>query len=285
MEVEGQGTKSWVQEHACFLMDGFIRLVCSMKLSVRAGAALRAAFFHFCISILVAVAAGSLVFGLWYPFPYRELAGGRELFLLIVTVDVVCGPLLTMVLFNPQKPRRELTADLGLVILVQLMALAYGLYSLALARPVYLAYEVDRFRVVSVADIQEGELKPELGGFHRLPWLGPKIVGVRDPVDAEEKLKSLDLSFQGNEPSARPDWWVAYEEVKATVLSRARPMQQLRERQPDDEHKIDEAVRDSGQPEASLQWVPLTGFKSTSWVALVDARTAEVRAFAPVDGF
>lgn len=77
-----------------------------------------------------------------------------------------------MVLFNPQKPRRELNADLGLVILVQLMALAYGLYSLALARPVYLAYEVDRFRVVSVADIQEGELKPEWEGFCRLPWLG-----------------------------------------------------------------------------------------------------------------
>lgn len=32
-------------------------------------------------------------------------------------------------------------------------------------------------------------------------------------------------------------------------------MQQLRERQPDDERKIDEAVRDSRQPEAKLQWV------------------------------
>lgn len=256
-----------------------------MKLSVRAGAALRAAFLHFCVSILVAIVAGMLVFGVWYPFPYRELAGGRELFLLIVVVDVVCGPLLTMVLFNPQKPRRELRTDLGLVILVQLMALVYGVYALALARPVYLAYEVDRFRVVSVADIQEGELKPELGGFHRLPWLGPKVIGVRDPVDADEKLKSLDLSFQGNEPSARPDWWVAYEKVRTAVLSRARPIQDLRDRRPDAERKIDEAIRDSGQPEVNLQWVPLTGFKSTSWVAFVDARTAEVLAFAPVDGF
>ncbi|RYH52636.1 MAG: hypothetical protein EON54_14380, partial [Alcaligenaceae bacterium] len=175
-----------------------------MGFSVRVRIASHAALIHLGLSALVAMAGGVLVFGIWYPFPYRQLAGGTELFLLIVVVDVVCGPLLTMVLFSPHKGRRELVTDVGLVIFVQLAALMYGLYSLAQARPVYLAYEVDRFRVVSTADIQAGELKPELGGFHQLPWLGPQIIGIREPRDAEEKLKSLDLSLQGNEPSARP---------------------------------------------------------------------------------
>lgn len=251
----------------------------------RSKAAIRAALVHFGGSLMVAMAAAVLVFGVWYPYPYRELAGGRELFFLIMVVDVVCGPLLTLVLFNPQKPKWELRMDLGLVVAIQLSALAYGVYTLAVARPVYLVYEVDRFRVVSVADIQPGDLRPEAGGLHRLPWVGPKVIGVRQPVDAEEKLKSLDLSLQGNEPSARPDWWVAYEQNKQQVLSRAKPLSLLRDRYPNEKEAIDIGVRDSGLPENNLKWVPLTGFRSTAWVVFVDGSTGDVRAFAPVDGF
>lgn len=246
---------------------------------------MRAALIHFGASALVAVLAAVLVFGVWYPYPYRELAGGRELFLLIVAVDVVCGPLLTLVLFNPKKPRWELSMDLGIVALIQIAALAYGLYTLAVARPVYLVYEVDRFRVVSTADIQEGALNPAAGGLQRLPWWGPKVIGVREPRDADEKLQSLDLSLQGNEPSARPDWWVPFEENKPAVLARAKPISMLRDRHPQQTEAIDKAVRESGMPESDLRWVPLTGFKSTEWVVLVDKQSAEVRAFAPVDGF
>ena len=68
---------------------------------LRFQAALKAALVHLSGSLLVAVMAASLVFGLWYPYPYRELSGGRDLFFLVVAVDVVCGPLLTLVLFNP----------------------------------------------------------------------------------------------------------------------------------------------------------------------------------------
>lgn len=207
------------------------------------------------------------------------------MFFIIVAVDVVCGPLLTAVLFNPKKPRWELITDLGLVAVIQMAALAYGVYTLAMARPVYLVYEVDRFRVVSVADVQPDQLKPELGGLHVLPWTGPKVIGVREPRSPDEKLKSLDLSLQGNEPSARPDWWVSYDEVRAKVKGRAKATKLLRGMRPGDQAKIDDAVKSSGFSEEALVWVPLTGFKSSGWVAFVDAATADVKAFAPVDGF
>ena len=256
-----------------------------MSLSIRGRAAARAAAVHLLASVLVAVLAAALVFGIWYPYPYRELAGGRELFLIVVAVDVVCGPLLTLVLFNPRKSRRELFLDLSLVALVQLAALGYGLYTVAQARPVYLVFEVERFRVVSVADILEGTLKPELGGLHRLPWTGPVTIGVREPRDPDEKLNSLELSLQGNEPSARPDWWQVYDLSKPQVLKRAQPIDALRKKQPGAVSLIDQAVAESGTGESALGWVPLTSFKSTSWVAFVDLKTAEVLAFAPVDGF
>ena len=68
---------------------------------------IRAFTLHLVISLALAVAAAALVFGLWYPYPYREISGGRELFLLIVAVDVVAGLLITLAVFNPAKSRRE----------------------------------------------------------------------------------------------------------------------------------------------------------------------------------
>ena len=66
---------------------------------------------HFGMSLGIAALAGLLVFGLWYPYPYREISGGRELFLLVVTGDVILGPLITMAVFNRTKPAAELSRD------------------------------------------------------------------------------------------------------------------------------------------------------------------------------
>lgn len=256
-----------------------------MAVKDRFRAGFRAAALHLAASALVAALAAALVFGVWYPYPYRELAGGVQLLLVVVGVDLVCGPLLTWVIFNPAKPRRELMTDIGLVVLIQLVALAYGLYSVAMARPIYAVYEVDRFQVVSMADVQPGALHPEQGGLHRVPWTGPKIIGVRDPKDGQENIASLDLSLQGLEPSARPDWWQSYEQTKSKVLSRAQAVSVLRAKQPGKAALIDQAIVESGRLEAELRWVPMTSFKVMDWVAFVDAKTAEVLAFAHVDGF
>lgn len=248
-------------------------------------AALKAASLHLGASTVVAMLAAALVFGVWYPYPYWELTGGRELFLLIVVVDVVCGPLLTLVMFNPRKSRRELAFDLGIVAAIQVVALTYGVCTLAMARPVYLVFEVDRFRVVSTADIQDGQLKSELGGLHRLPWWGPKTIGVRPPRDGEETLQSLDLSLQGNEPSARPDWWVPYDDCREQVKSRAQRIDILRHKHPAKHVVLDDAIRETGRKELDLKWLPLTGFRSNEWIVLLDSDRGNVVGFAPIDGF
>jgi len=110
-------------------------------MSSRFYASVHAAGIHLLCSVFVALLASVLVFGMWYPFPFRELSGGRELFLLVVVVDVICGPILTLVLFCPKKPRAELWRDLGLVAFIQLGALFYGLGAVREARPLFLVHE------------------------------------------------------------------------------------------------------------------------------------------------
>lgn len=255
------------------------------SLTQRLGAAIKAAAVHLSLSLLVAAMAAALVFGLWYPFPYRELVGGRTLFMLVVGVDVVCGPLLTLVLFNPAKPRVELVRDLALVGLIQLAALVYGMYSVALARPVHMVFEVDRLRIVTAAEVEPKDLLKAQAPWNTLPWTGPSLIGARDPIDPADMLNSVNLSLQGNEPSQRPHWWQDYSLSRAAVLKRAKPISALRTKHPQKSVLIDTAVRESGQVESALVWLPLTSFKTTEWVALLDSKTSQPLAYLPLDGF
>src|SRR4030095_4761962 len=124
----------------------------SMITPTRMRAASRAALIHLGLSALVGLTTAAIVFGLWFPYPYRDVAGGQYLFMLLVSVDVVCGPLLTMVLFSPLTSLRELTRARSVARVVQRAPRAYGVHVISEARPVFAAFEVDR--LVAVAAVQ-----------------------------------------------------------------------------------------------------------------------------------
>lgn len=212
------------------------------------------------------------------------------MFILVVAVDIVCGPLLTLVLLNPKKSRKELILDVALVASVQLAALAYGLHSIAIARPVAIAFEVDRFRVVAAADLMaqptSGEVKSDgtTQNQLRVGWFGPIWVGTRLPKDSDERFKSLDLSLQGYEPSSRLDWWQAYELSLPDVLSRAKPLASLNTSAPGLSSRLEQAVKSTGLPPEQLKFLPLLSHKQTDWIVLLDPKGKPI-SFAQVDGF
>lgn len=252
----------------------------------RLRAASRFALKHLAVSVLIAAACAVLVFGLWYPYPYSELAGGRELFLLVVSVDVIIGPLLSLVVYNPRKPRRELWRDLGIVFALQLAALGYGLHSVAQARPVLLAFEGDRFRIVAVPDIDADGLARTAGASARLSWTGPKMIGVRllEPTDPEFPL-SIQQAMAGLHPSFRPQRWVDFDSQRPKVIAEARPLAELKRRRPQQAGLIDTAVRDSGFAEADLGYLPLASQHRTDWIVGVRLKDGEPVLFLPVDAW
>ena len=118
------------------------------------------------------------MFGLWYPGAYRLMAGGRELFVLVTTVDVVLGPLLTFAVFNLKKGWPHLRRDLAVIGVIQLAALGYGLHTVYEARPVAMVFEVDRFRVIIAADVHTTELPQALPAYRSLSLDGPWLLGA-----------------------------------------------------------------------------------------------------------
>lgn len=246
---------------------------------------LRAAGIHFGLSALVAALAGVLVFAIWYPYPYREISGGRELFLLVVSVDVVLGPLITLAIFDRTKSTRELAADLLIVVAIQLSALTYGLWTVFVARPVHLVFEIDRFRIVHAVDVPAELLSRASPGVNPLPLTGPTMLAVRPFKDAAEKFDATVAALGGADLAARPDLWQPYEAAKAGVLAAARPAALLKSRFPAQAAKIDAILRAAGRSAESTAYVPLVGRKSAFWTAFIDPVSADVVAFMPLDSF
>lgn len=249
--------------------------------SLRFKFAVSAMGWHFAGSLLVALLVGALVFGIWFPHPYRELAGGTELFLLIMSVDLVCGPLLTLVLFNPAKPKRELVTDLGLVVLVQLAALVYGVWTLHVARPLYLVHEIDRFKVIALADVDAAEL-------HKLPEIlrpkffkGPQTVGLRD-ANNEERQKVMFESVQGGRDYAeRPNFYIIYNaEQAAKAYAKAKPVADFVKKHPSKQADIEKLQVAPGQ--GQLRYLPIIARQD--WVAMLNPK-GEIIGYLQGDGF
>jgi len=243
-----------------------------------------AAGIHFSLSIAVAALTALLVFGFWYPYPYREISGGRELFLLVVTVDVILGPLITLIIFSRRKPRAELLRDLAVIAMIQLAALGYGTWTVFVARPVHLVFEIDRFRVVHAVDIDEELMDKAPPGVEVLPLWGPTLLAVRPFKDGKESLDATFAALAGTNMGARPDLWRSYDQSRADVLRAAKPSSQLKTRFPAQGAEIDAILHKAGRKPEATAYLPLVG-RSVFWTALVDTTTAEVVAFLPLDSF
>ncbi|RZU01000.1 TfpX/TfpZ family type IV pilin accessory protein [Rivibacter subsaxonicus] len=244
---------------------------------------LRAALIHLSLSVLVASLAGALVFGVWYPSPYREISGGRELFTLLISVDIVLGPLLTFAVFNRRKPRRELVRDLSIIVVLQLAALGYGIWTTAQARPAVLAIEGQRLVTVRPADLAPEELARAPEGLRSLPWFGMLHVGTERPA-GEDTLTAVKLALDGKDYGQRPEAWRPEAVFRQQVAERAAPLAELQKHYPERRAELDAAVAATGRSAEQLGYLPLRA-RQTSWVALIDKQTGEIAGYAPFDGF
>lgn len=255
-----------------------------MKSRLRSAAI--ASGMHLLGSLLVAACCAALVFLLWYPFPYFHLVGGKELFLLMVMVDVVCGPLLTLFVFSPLKPRAEMFLDIGLIVALQLGALAYGLYSVVQARPVFLAFEGDQFKVVSLPDVQLADINSAPENLRKFSYSGPVLIGVKLMSAGDNGfLQSIQLDLQGVAPAFRPERWVDFASQRKQVVSKARSLTGLRKKNPDKLYAIEEALVNAGLPEGELGYLPLSAGSHTNWTVIVSRLDGEPLAYLPLDGW
>lgn len=253
---------------------------------------LRASAVHLVISALVAAGVAALVFMIWYPTPYRDLVGGRELFLIVMGVDLVMGPLLTFVAFNQAKGRRHLARDLATIAALQIGALAFGMHTVWLARPVHVVFEIDRLKVVTAADIVPEMLVDADPVFRTLPKMGPTFIAAVKPTEANAQAKSIELGMAGVDLAQQPATWRTMGDAeRASMWEKALATDKVREaltKRPTAElqllnETLSHLTRTNAISESDIRAIPLMS-RQKSWAAFVTSDGRLLHA-VPIDLF
>ena len=116
---------------------------------------------HLILSVAVFVILLLLIWNFWYPRPFFWTDGGSDGLGTVAFVDIVIGPFLSLVLFNPVKSKRELTLDIGLVVLLQIGAMGYGVYTVYHGRPAVLVHADGLFQVVDHSPFETQGVTPD----------------------------------------------------------------------------------------------------------------------------
>jgi len=161
---------------------------------------------HIGISIAIFLCLLVLLLGYWYQAPFFDLEDGPRAIQIILFVDVVLGPVLTLIVFKPGKP--GLKFDLSLIALFQLSALVYGIWMVQVARPVAVLLTYDALYVASYRTIKESEIpKAEID---KIIGLEPTYLYINLPAEqadfiaismqALKESRAIELLYKYAEP-------------------------------------------------------------------------------------
>lgn len=119
-----------------------------------------ATFYHFLVSLAVFVVLAWFIFFRWFPDFFYAIDGGWEGLRIIILVDLVLGPLLTLIVFKAGKP--GLLFDLILIGIVQVVCLAGGIYIVYNERPTFFVFYEGHFYSASASSYHNyGKTAPD----------------------------------------------------------------------------------------------------------------------------
>lgn len=225
---------------------------------------------HLACSTLVAGSLLAVLYFLWYPGPLFVAGGMVLLAALIVGIDIVLGPLLTLLVFKPGKP--SLKFDLAVIVLLQLSALMYGINVATQSRPAWLVASPQRFTVVHANEL-ESDPTPN-GDYARPGWTGARLVAADLPTLPEQR-NALTFAVLGGAPDIeyRPGLYRPYEEVAARMHETGQPLSRLIQAHPDAEESLRSWLAGHGE-----------GLADTARYHPLFTRTGEIVMFLGPDG-
>src|SRR5690606_376598 len=139
---------------------------------------------HLSISFLIALLVVGLVFFICYPSPLASAVGVTHIFLMLLAIDVIVGPVLGLLVYKEGK--KTLKLDLSVIIIIQIAALCYGIFSIEQGRPAWLVFHADRFELVRKNDIILDNIDQAQPQFQYVSLIKPQFVAVKSAVSAQQ---------------------------------------------------------------------------------------------------
>ena len=181
---------------------------------------------HLSISLLIALFVIGLIFFVWYPSPLAQAVGVIYIFLMLLAIDVVIGPILGILVYKQGK--KTLKMDLIVIILLQLSALGYGIYSIEQGRPAWLVYNVDRFELVRNNEIVDQNINQAQPQFQQSSWLKPQFVATEFANNAQQRSDDMFAEVLGGISIAqRPERYIELNKAKKQMQQRKQKLELL----------------------------------------------------------
>lgn len=182
----------------------------------------QAAGLHLTASFTLAILAALLLFGVWYPQPYTQAAGADRLIMLLIGIDLVLGPLLTLIVYKHGK--KGMAFDIAFIATVQVAALVYGMSVIAQSRPVFVVVSKDMTFLTTAIGVSDEDLaaakEPAFG--HR-SWTGPVLVAAPEPDTAKGREELMESGLAGKDINALPRFFAPFAKAGAGVIRNSLP--------------------------------------------------------------
>ena len=152
----------------------------------------KATFVHLLFSLLIFIVILYFILVEWYPEPFFTAQGGMQGIRLMALVHLVLGPLLTFIVFDHLKKKKDIVFDLSLIAIVQIVALIWGGFLVYSQRPIALVFWEDAFYTVVNDDYAiQGLENPDFSQFSAHV---PPLIYVRSPTTQAELEEFRRLS-------------------------------------------------------------------------------------------
>ncbi len=215
----------------------------------------RASTIHLAISASVVGGVLAVVFLFWYPGPTFEISGARIPVFVLIGVDLVLGPLLTLIVYKEGK--RGLKFDLAFIASVQLVALLYGAGTLHAERPTYLVFAVDRISLVSHKNIDHSLIQHD--ALRQKPFRKLINVFARTPVDPEEFNRFMNSVLFENMPDLdlRAEYWEPWDAGADVIRNAIIPLRNLETDSEVEQEEVSDAI--ARHEHTRLGFLPIGG--------------------------
>jgi hypothetical protein len=245
----------------------------------------------FVLHLLASACALGLILGAlyagWYHWPGWYLTSVLHVTGILLLVDVVLGPAVTLIIASPLKARRVLARDISIIAIVQLTALAYGTSTLWRGRPLYYTFSNDRLETVAASDLDANEIalaqrsNPALAPH----WYSlPRWVWAPLPDDPKEAQRIFNSAISGGRdvidmPRYFRSWNSGLPDLRAQLAA----VTSLKGLSKAEQQSVATRMRSNGLSPVERNALVFWGVNSEKLVAVFDPATLAIRAILEPD--
>ncbi len=225
---------------------------------------LTALLIHLIMSAIVVGLFLLFVTHVWYPAPYFEVSGLTPILLMLVMVDVILGPFLTFIVYK--KGKKTLKFDLSVIVITQLCAFSYGVYTIYQTHPVYAVYSYDRIALVTAQTVAKKQAKFDQH-FKVSSFGKPTLVYATLPSDpAKREAFVMENAFSGDDLEFHPEYYQPLTEFTEDILIESIPLKRI-QKSAKANTLLNDFLKKTGKKATSLAFIPLVGIaKTMTWV-------------------